>query len=118
MNLKQFITEEAPKRCGVHPSNGRIALMVFEAELNGEEKFNQDLFSTARERAAMGLPYKPKNEKEYERCLDILTLCIINHREKQHGESMAYKEEVDEIFSRIELTNEEREMVEVSWWNT
>lgn len=87
MNLKEYITEYLPKKCGVHPSFGEVAWIVFCEEGNGNKAFASDKFKTVRERAALGMPYKPKVVKEYEKGLDVLTIGMLCHGQEKHLEN-------------------------------
>ena len=59
MTAKDYFFSALPKRCGVHPSFGKVAELVYLAELEGEESFSRVRFRTVEERARLALPYRP-----------------------------------------------------------
>ena len=113
MTFIEFIRDEAPKRCGVHPAFGKVAVLVFEAEQK-EGMFPQEDFLTNRDRARLVLPYKPVNEKEYERCLDIIEYIGMRHRTEKHGEN--YLALMEAEYKNIDPTTEEAAMMEDDYW--
>jgi hypothetical protein len=118
MTIKEFITIEAPKRCGVHPAYGKVAGMVFDSEQIGEKSFSMGMFPTMRERCKLGLPFIPVDIHAYERCLNILEMVHIRHYEKRHGKTGEYDKRFSELEAETELTAEESKMVNMEWWNT
>jgi len=119
MNLKEYSIKEAPRRCGVHPANGRIAWLVYQAELAGEPEFAQSNFKSIRERAKLALPYKPENEEEYEKALDVFEICFyIDAQKRKEADykdaiiSLENKREYDEIEKSVIISVSESE-----WWN-
>jgi hypothetical protein len=89
MNLEEYLRVYLPEKCGVHSSFGEVAWLVYCAERNGNKKFSPDKFKNVRERAKLGMPYRPGRGcvKEYEKGLDVLSLIQLNHRQDAHQEN-------------------------------
>lgn len=113
MTLLEFIRDEAPKRCKVHPACGKIAEMVYYEELRNTGIFAADQFSGARERAAMALPFCPEDFEEYEKCLDVLELAILNHYVKHHKAEETRRMD----FLKHNMRKEDVAVAEGDWWN-
>lgn len=116
MNLFKFITREIPKRCEVSPIYGYVANMIYEAEEKGDPQFQHDMFNNVRERAALALPFNPGNQKEYEKCLDVVEMSLLNHRIKKHGE-IKYQDRLDELKSKRKYSKTEMSVGTAEWWN-
>jgi hypothetical protein len=108
MNLLNYIRIECPKVCGVHPAYGRVAELIYNDELQEDSEFRNENFESLRERAKLGLPFKPINKEAYEHCLDVLELVLCIHRQEKHNEN--YEQRINEL-KQIELTKEEADMV-------
>ena len=117
MTLREFIKTEAPKRCGVHPAFGLIAEWVLDFEALGEPEFSQDKFITYRERASLGLPYKPALGKEdvYEKCIDVLELAILLHYQKWHKANVS--KEIAVIEAKQTMTEKDYQVAAADFWN-
>lgn len=117
MDLIQYVIEECPKRCGVHPSGGVTAGLVYREEINGNQSFVADKFETVRDRALIALPYYPMNKDAFFECLDVIELCAlydgqirkgqkhqrrINHLEKQRVYDNIEKEVIETEIKRLE----------------
>ena len=87
MKFTNFIKTVAPDYCGVHPSYGEVALLVFESEQTGNIAFAQETFKTMRERALMVVPYKSEAEPgTHEHVLNVVEYMGCVHRQNAHGE--------------------------------
>jgi hypothetical protein len=115
MNIKEYIGEYLPKKCGVHPSCGHTALMVFYEEQREKHAYSQNRFKNTRERAAMGMPYKPVNVKEYNKGLDVLELVILIHRQKKHLENNQPR--IDELYESRVFDAVEKSVIAADWWS-
>lgn len=115
MKLKEYISEYLPKKCGVHPSFGGIAWIVFCEEQNGNPAFANDKFESARERAKLGMPYNPENKQAYEEGLDVLELMILAHRQKKHKENNHSR--INELEEKRTFTDNEISVLASEWWN-
>lgn len=115
MTLEIFVKEVIPERCEVHPVYGQIAWDIFEMEQKGDRRFAQENFDTVRDRAKLALPFKPVNEKEYERCLDIIELCLLYHGHKYHKADNI--DRITELYAINDFTDEEITLADSEWWN-
>lgn len=87
----QYIEKYLPVELGVDnpKSAGECARAIFLSELSGQVGQS----GTARERAALCMPYQVPfiNLKKREHALDILELCILQHRKIHHDENHAVR---------------------------
>lgn len=116
-SIERFIRFTAPKRCGVDQVFGEIATWVLYEELRGNVLFAQKENQTPRERAKLCLPYKPENEKEYEQCLNVLEMVLLQHYESHHNELNG--ERMIELEKVSAYTAEEAEVINTAadFWN-
>ena len=104
MTFTDFIEHTAPEYCGVHPSYGEIALLVFEAEQFGNIAFAQESFKTMRERAMMVVPYRAESKPDtHEHVLNFAEYMGCVHRQNAHGED--YNERIGQLSEKIKETN-------------
>lgn len=96
MTFLHLIISRAPEYCGVHPSFGKIAGLVHEAEEFGAPEFAQDAFQTPRERALMYCPYEAQSILgTHSPVLDLIEYAICQHRQTEHGDN--YAERIDQL---------------------
>jgi len=114
MTFKQYIGVELPKKCGVHPSYGKIAELVFDAENMGDPAFQGDQFESHRQRGVvLFCSYDTDFPEEKEKGLDVIELSIANHRQTIHGEDHNGRMEIlKEKINDSELV----EMALKGWW--
>ncbi len=86
MNFTQLIKVKIPEYCGVHPSYGDIAMLVFKAEQAGDEAFSAEAFEVTRERAKMVVPFADESILSHREAVDLVEYGICSHRQKNHGE--------------------------------
>lgn len=118
IKVKEYISEYLPKKCGVHPSCGVTAWLVFCEEQNGNQAYAADKFKSARDRARMGMPYKPARGcgKEYEKGLDVLEQGILVHGQFKHLENN--QREIGDLQSkRIYNEVEISVLATADWWS-
>jgi len=114
MTFKQYIGIELPKKCEVHPSYGKIAELVFDAENMGEAAFQGDQFESIRQRGeVLFCSYKTDFPEEKEKGLDVIELSISNHRQTLHGED--HNERMEILKEKIN-DSELVEMASKRWW--
>lgn len=113
MTIYDFIKDIAPKRCGVNSVYGEIAVKFLE-----EQKINKNLqrkkFKNVREWAELGCPYKPKNKREWKRCVTINEIAILKHYQKYHNENNS--KDINRLEKSINITSEEKKITEAAWW--
>lgn len=112
MDIIEYIRQVAIPKCKVHFAYIDVIQMIFDAEKN-ENLFSQIRISDTRQRASFLLPFKPKNNKAYEHCLDVIEYGIVYHRINEHNENHT------ERFNKLKkkLNSDEIQMVR-SWWNS
>lgn len=119
MNIKEYATKYVPKKCGVHPANGKIVWLIYQAELAGEKEFAQSNFKSYRERAKLAMPYKPVNEAEYEKGLDVFELCFMidaHERKKANLKKEILFLENKRVYDEIEKSVI-ADAAESEWWS-
>jgi len=115
MNLKQYVTEVIPDKCGVNRAYSKLAWMGFEEEQINPDLFPAGAFKTARDRAKLALPFKPRNVKEYEKCLDVIEYVILRHRHDKHGEDNQAR--MDELMRKRVYDADEKKIMFSDIWN-
>lgn len=96
---------------------GKIAELVFVAELQGETAFSMDAFSSMRERAEICIPYQVtrNNTGKREHALDIIELCFLMHYKKEHNDE-TNAERILKL-SAEPMTDIEKKITSLSFWN-
>jgi hypothetical protein len=117
MTVKEYVTEFLPERFGKHESCGKVALLILMAEKAGDKDFSQEVITEPRVRAELGIPYQIDDLAERERVLNVLELCILKHRGKEHGEN--WDERIMELQKTTSMSDEEAAMVmgPLSFWS-
>ena len=115
MTFRKYIKDVAPEVCGVHPAFGKVAELVFDAEIAGDTpEFSSENFVSSRERAELAAPYTAKNENAREHVIDVVELAICSHRQANHEEDHA---ERIEYLKGQDVGADEIEMAVRDWWN-
>lgn len=120
MTLLDFVRDEAPLRCGVSRSFGKLAEFIMLSENNSlinTSFMDADKFPTARDRAKCAFPYMPKDPAQYERCIDIFEMKLLQHELEAHPERNA---EARIMTLDATMMDDDKFTVQSlgSWWNS
>lgn len=116
---EKYFYVELPKRCGVHPANGRTAELIFEYEAMDDQAYARIEFESIEERARFALPYRPAPgyENQWDRGWHVAKLFFIYSDEKRMIEvDKELKAKLLDGFVPDKI--EKQALAEASeWWN-
>jgi hypothetical protein len=114
MTLLEYIRDVAPKVCGVHPSFGKVAELVYNAEISASvPEFEASYFTSARERAELAMPYQVIDTYVRMHVLNVIELAICTHRQAKHEEDHSGR---IAVLLLAPMSVEEKEMATRDWW--